>query len=112
MIYLSLSQPSNERYGSKKPHETSCCRRQQDLAEYLRQILENYGDRVVLAAIGIEALKQIRIDRPALVLSDIIIPEMDGYRLCHRIYSDAATVAMPVILVTHIFDLVDVIKGL
>lgn len=81
-------------------------------AEYLRHILENEGYRVVLAANGIEALEQIRIDRPSLVLSDIIMPEMDGYELCRRIRSDAATAAMPVILVTQLFDPVDVIKGL
>jgi two-component system sensor histidine kinase/response regulator len=81
-------------------------------AEYLRHILENEGYRVVLAANGIEALEQIRIDRPALVLSDIIMPEMDGYELCRRIRSDAAIATIPVILVTQLFDPVDVIKGL
>ncbi|MDP3562890.1 MAG: response regulator, partial [Methanoregula sp.] len=81
-------------------------------AEYLRHILENEGYRVVLAANGLEALEQIRIDRPTLVLSDIIMPEMDGYELCRRIRSDAAIATIPVILVTQLFDPVDVIKGL
>jgi two-component system, sensor histidine kinase and response regulator len=81
-------------------------------AEYLRHILENEGYRVVLAVNGLEALEQIRIDRPALVLSDIIMPEMDGYELCRRIRSDAALATIPVILVTQLFDPVDVIKGL
>ncbi|MFA4850860.1 MAG: response regulator, partial [Methanoregula sp.] len=48
-------------------------------AEYLRHILENEGYRVVLAVNGIDALEQIKIDRPAMVLSDIIMPEMDGF---------------------------------
>jgi two-component system sensor histidine kinase/response regulator len=81
-------------------------------AEYLRHILENEGYRVVLAANGLEALEQIKIDRPALVLSDIIMPEMDGYELCRRIRSDSAIATIPVILVTQLFDPVDVIKGL
>jgi two-component system sensor histidine kinase/response regulator len=81
-------------------------------AEYLRHILENEGYRVVLAANGFEALEQIKIDRPALVLSDIIMPEMDGYELCRRIRSDVAIATIPVILVTQLFDPVDVIKGL
>ncbi|MHB8162733.1 MAG: hybrid sensor histidine kinase/response regulator [Methanoregula sp.] len=81
-------------------------------AEYLRHILENEGYRVVLAANGIEALEQIKIDRPALVLSDIIMPEMDGYELCRRIRADATLATIPVILVTQLFDPVDVIKGL
>lgn len=81
-------------------------------AEYLRHILETEGYRVVLAANGIEALEQIQIDRPSLVLSDIIMPEMDGYELCRRIRADASLAAIPVILVTQLFDPVDVIKGL
>ncbi|MFH0967784.1 MAG: response regulator, partial [Methanobacteriota archaeon] len=81
-------------------------------AEYLRHILENEGYRVVLAANGLEALEQIRIDHPALVLSDIIMPGMDGYELCRTIRSDAALASIPVILVTQLFDPVDVIKGL
>lgn len=81
-------------------------------AEYLRHILENEGYRVVLAVNGLEALEQIKIDRPALVLSDIIMPEMDGYELCKRIRSDASISKIPVILVTQLFDPVDVIKGL
>ncbi|MDP3396013.1 MAG: hybrid sensor histidine kinase/response regulator [Methanoregula sp.] len=81
-------------------------------AEYLRHILENEGYRVVLAVNGLEALEQIKIDRPALVLSDIIMPEMDGYELCKRIRSDASIAKIPVILVTQLFDPVDVIKGL
>ncbi len=81
-------------------------------AEYLRHILENEGYRVVLAANGLEALEQIKIDRPDLVLSDIIMPEMDGYELCRSIRSDSAIASIPVILVTQLFDPVDVIKGL
>ncbi len=81
-------------------------------AEYLRHILENEGYRVVLATNGIEALEQIKIDRPALVLSDIIMPKMGGYELCRRIRSDASIATIPVILVTQLFDPVDVIKGL
>jgi len=81
-------------------------------AEYLRHILENEGYRVVLAVNGLEALEQIKIDRPAMVLSDILMPKMDGYELCKRIRSDTSIATIPVILVTQLFDPVDVIKGL
>lgn len=81
-------------------------------AEYLCHILKNEGYQVILASNGIEALDQIKIDRPAMVLSDIIMPEMDGYGLCRRIRSDPLIAKIPVILVTQLFDPVDVIKGL
>ncbi|OPY38650.1 MAG: response regulator PleD [Methanoregula sp. PtaU1.Bin051] len=81
-------------------------------AEYLRHILENEGGRVVLAADGNEAWEQIRIDRPAIVLTDIVMPEMDGYELCRRIKGDSSTAQIPVVLVTQLFDPVDIIRGL
>ena len=81
-------------------------------AEYLRHILENEGFRVTLAENGTEALEQIAIDRPSIVFTDIVMPELDGYGLCRRIKSDEKTAGIPVILVTQLFDPADVIHGL
>lgn len=81
-------------------------------AEYLRHILENEGFRVTLVENGREALEQIAIDRPELVFTDIVMPEMDGYDLCRRIKADEKTASIPVILVTQLFDPADVIRGL
>jgi DNA-binding response OmpR family regulator len=81
-------------------------------AEYLRHILENEGFRVTLAENGTEALEQIAIDRPSMVFTDIVMPELDGYELCRRIKSDEKTAGIPVILVTQLFDPADVIHGL
>jgi DNA-binding response OmpR family regulator len=81
-------------------------------AESLRYILEKMGHVVALAANGREALEQITIDRPGLVLTDIMMPEMDGYELCRRIKQDQNIKTLPVIIVTQLFDPVDVVKGL
>ena len=54
-------------------------------AESLRYILEKKGYGVALATNGRDALEQIRASRPDLVLTDIVMPEMDGYELCRRI---------------------------
>ncbi|PKL58537.1 MAG: hypothetical protein CVV34_01770, partial [Methanomicrobiales archaeon HGW-Methanomicrobiales-5] len=81
-------------------------------AEYLRAIIEEEGYPIVLAKDGCEALKQIAADRPSLVLTDIIMPEMDGYELCSRIKQDEKCSDIPVILVTRLFNPEDVIKGL
>ncbi|WP_321506298.1 PAS domain S-box protein [uncultured Methanoregula sp.] len=81
-------------------------------AEYLMHILESEGYQVVLALNGKEALEQIRIDRPTIVLTDIIMPEMDGYQLCSAIKKDENLRDLPVILVTQLFDPPDLIKGL
>ncbi|MDP2796335.1 MAG: hybrid sensor histidine kinase/response regulator [Methanoregula sp.] len=81
-------------------------------AEYLRAILEEEGYRTVIAKSGSEALKQIAVDRPMMVLTDIVMPEMDGYELCCRIKQDKNSSDIPVILVTRLFNPEDVIKGL
>ena len=81
-------------------------------AEYLRHILENEGYRVTLAENGTEALDQLSIDLPAIVFTDVVMPGVDGYELCRRIKSGERTAALPVILVTQLFDPADVIRGL
>jgi DNA-binding response OmpR family regulator len=84
----------------------------QTQAEYLRHILEKEGYTVALATNGKDALEQIRIDRPTIVLTDILMPEMDGYALCRAIKQNENMADIPVILVTQLFDPADLIKGL
>jgi len=81
-------------------------------AEKLKHILEDQGYRVRLARNGLLGLAELRIDPPALVISDIIMPEMDGYQLCQQIRSDATTRDLPVILLTSLSNQQDMIDGL
>jgi DNA-binding response OmpR family regulator len=81
-------------------------------AEYLRAIIEEEGYPTVLAMNGCEALHQIAVDPPVMVLTDIVMPEMDGYELCSRIKQDKQSSAIPVILVTRLFNPEDVVRGL
>jgi DNA-binding response OmpR family regulator len=81
-------------------------------AESLRYILEKKGYTVAIATNGRDALEQIRAGRPELVLTDIVMPEMDGYELCHTIKTDRNLQTLPVIMVTQLFDPVDVVRGL
>jgi two-component system, sensor histidine kinase and response regulator len=81
-------------------------------AEYIRHILETEGYTVALAVNGNDALEQIRIDRPAMVLTDILMPEMDGFALCRAIKQNGNMADIPVILVTQLFDPADLKKGL
>lgn len=81
-------------------------------AEFLRHILEMEGYHVMLAENGIDALEQITVALPAIILSDIIMPEMDGYELSSQIKKDPKTAAIPVVLVSQLFDPADVIRGL
>lgn len=58
------------------------------------------GVRTVLAADGKEALAQLQTVRPAVVLLDLGIPEIDGLQLVQQLRSQPATQEIPVIAVT------------
>ncbi len=57
-------------------------------AENLRYRLEQQGYKVYVARNGEEALKMIDRIRPTIVISDILMPKMDGFLLCKKIKSD------------------------
>lgn len=78
----------------------------------LQHILRQHGYRVVAAANGRLALEAARQRKPALIISDVVMPEMDGYELCRNVKIDPALLDVPVILVTTMSDPQDVIKGL
>jgi len=81
-------------------------------AQKLRYILEQKGYPVTLAANGVLALAAARQDKPTLIISDVVMPEMDGYELCRQVKSDPDLADVPVILVTTLSDPGDVIRGL
>jgi|GEM_PF-226591 DNA-binding response OmpR family regulator len=81
-------------------------------AEHLRYILEKKDFQVSLAANGEEALHFLENRLPDIVVTDIVMPEMDGYELCRRIRADQRLKDLPVILVTALSEPTDVINGL
>ena len=82
-------------------------------AEQLKHILEQHDYSVSVANNGKEALSLINKHKPTIVISDIIMPEMDGYQLCRQIKADENLKEIPVILLTSLSGpTTDVIKGL
>jgi len=81
-------------------------------AEYLRYILVKGGYTTIMASNGYSALNQITALKPDIVLTDVQMPDMDGYELCRTIKDDDTMRTIPVILVTHLAEPSDVIKGL
>lgn len=65
-----------------------------------QRLLSRAGFRVVLASDGIQALELLRDERPALVLSDIEMPRMDGMELTRQIRADAKLSDLPIIIIT------------
>jgi len=80
--------------------------------ESLRYLLEQNQYQVAWAQNGKLALSYLKETRPALVISDINMPEMSGFELCQRIKSEEDLQAIPVILLTSLSDTQDVLEGL
>lgn len=66
----------------------------------VRVLLESQGLAVRTAGSAAEALAVIAAVRPALVLMDIQLPDLDGLELTRRLREDAATATIPIIAVT------------
>jgi PAS domain S-box-containing protein len=81
-------------------------------AQQLRYILDQEGYSVTLARNGREALEAARARKPAIIISDVVMPEMDGYQFCRQVKADPTLNEIPVILVTTMSEPQDVIKGL
>jgi PAS domain S-box-containing protein len=81
-------------------------------AEALRRVLENAGFEVAVAADGEQALGRIGANEFDLVLSDVLMPALDGFELCRRLKADPARRDVPVLLLTALTDPLDIIRGL
>jgi signal transduction histidine kinase len=69
-------------------------------AMQLQHILEKNGYDVTVVSNGGEALRSIKKSKPLIVISDIIMPEMDGYELCRQIKANESYGDISVILLT------------
>jgi two-component system phosphate regulon response regulator PhoB len=74
--------------------------------------LKQAGFDVVTAADGNEALKKAKAGAPALIVLDLMIPEVDGLEVCKQLRRDEATSAIPIIMLTAKAAEVDRVVGL
>jgi len=68
-----------------------------------RLVLERAGHHVIETQDGQEALERARLEKPDLVLSDVLMPGMDGFTLCRRAQEDEALRHVPFVFVTGTF---------
>jgi CheY-like chemotaxis protein len=75
----------------------------EDVADTLNLVeltLKFKGYRVITATNGQEALQAIEKERPALIITDILMPRMDGFSLVHRLRINPETRTIPVIFLS------------
>ncbi|WP_225408431.1 response regulator [Stigmatella hybrida] len=71
---------------------------EQDLLDLFMEVLEQMNHRVLTAHDGQEALSIARQKAPDLVVTDWMMPRMDGLELCHQLHADARLHDIPIIL--------------
>ncbi len=68
--------------------------------------------QVATAQDGFEAIRLAQAWQPDLILLDVMMPEMDGYETCRRLKDDAATIHIPVVMVTALGEPGERLRGL
>jgi PAS domain S-box-containing protein len=81
-------------------------------AEQLVYTLEQNGYKATVARNGKEALELLSTLRPTIIVTDVVMPGMDGFTLCKRLKGDENLKDIPVILLTALSNPEDVLKGL
>jgi CheY-like chemotaxis protein len=66
----------------------------------IKLLLEREGYRVVTASNGEEGLLLAKVEQPAIILLDVMMPKMDGHETLKRLRADQDTNGIPVIMVT------------
>ncbi|MEI7474291.1 MAG: diguanylate cyclase [bacterium] len=78
----------------------------------LKITLVKAGYEVVTAINGVEGISAVYKHRPDLIVSDIIMPEINGYQLCRLLKNEPATKSIPIILLTSLNEKLDKFWGL
>ncbi|MFO7873893.1 MAG: response regulator [Bacteroidales bacterium] len=81
-------------------------------AKRLQRFFDENNINATICKTGVEALEAAKNRKPLLIISDIIMPEMDGYTFCSKVKTDPELSDVPVILLTSLSDPLDIVKGL
>ena len=64
------------------------------------RVVTDIRHQAVYAASGKEAIQAAKAQKPALILLDVVMPEMNGFNVCRALKTEPATADIPVVLVT------------
>jgi DNA-binding response OmpR family regulator len=83
-----------------------------DALELIQYNLKAAGYEVVTASDGEEALKKARASHPALVILDVMLPEVDGLEVCKALRREPNTATIPIVMLTAKAAEIDRVLGL
>ena len=85
---------------------------EKDIVELISYNLEKEGFSVLKAYDGEAALRSVRLQKPDLIILDLMLPKMSGLDVCKAIRSNQETTSLPIIMLTAKADETDKIIGL
>ena len=71
-----------------------------DSAQLIEIVLRRAGFKTLTAFEGWDALRKVQIEKPALIVLDVMMPRIDGYEVCRHLRSDPDTKTIPVLMLT------------
>ena len=85
---------------------------EQDVLDLLVYNLQRAGYKTVAARDGAAALQKVRDEAPALIILDLMLPQLDGTEVCRQLKADPKTAHVPIIMLTAKAEEVDRVVGL
>ena len=85
---------------------------EENIRQLVRYNLEKEGFQVVEAPDGLQGLKMVKLEKPDLVLLDLMIPAIDGLEVCRTLKGNPNTAALPIIMLTARSEEIDKVIGL
>ena len=92
--------PNRRRVGAPIPAKVLVVEDDPDIADLLVAFLCDAGYTAEAASDGLEALYALERDRPDLIVLDLHLPKVTGFRLLHLLKHDPATAGVPVLVLT------------
>jgi len=78
-----------------------------EIVKLVAKLMESRGHQVVIARDGQEALEVAEREQPNLIVLDLNLPKVDGFEVCRRLKTGAATRTIPIVMLTASFVTVD-----
>lgn len=75
-----------------------------DFASIVQGNLEKEGFEVEVAYDGVEGLEKVKANPPDAIVLDVMMPEMDGYKMCSELKADEKYADIPVLMLTAVAD--------
>ena len=92
-----------------RPYKILIVDDERDIVDFISDYLTGEGYRIIKAYDGAEALEKLHLERPDLILLDVMMPHLDGFEVCKQIRTESP---VPILMVTAKSNDVDKIVGL